>query len=137
MTSSHSLLNISITICTIFGAVLFNLGSIVYLPGIYQSLNKNAGGLLYTSGSVFYTITDVLCARADPEFNPLRPWDNIGSLKALLVAIGNIAYIVGSVYFFPEMPYSIGDYIFIVASIFTMIPQVQTIYAVTKKTPYT
>ena len=53
---------------------------------------------------MLYTITDVLCARADPEFSPLRPWDNIGSLKALLVAIGNIAYIIGSVYCFPEMP---------------------------------
>lgn len=137
MAAKESIINISVTIITIFGGILFTFGSIIFLPRLYSYLNENAGGALFICGSVLYSVSDVLGAKIDPEFSPLKPWDNVGSLRALSGAISNIAYIVGSVYFLHDLPWTIGDNIFIAASTLLIIAQSLAIYGVTKKTAYT
>ena len=46
----------------------------------------------------------------------------------MLIAIGNISFIVGSVYFLPSQKAIVGDDIFIVASIFVTLPQILTCF---------
>ena len=136
MPTSSILINTSITTLTMCGGTLFTIGSIMYLPAL-SYVNANVGGVLFIIGSMFYFTCDILGARIEPEFSPLKPFDNIGSLRALLVAIGNIAFIVGSIYFLPTLPSIVGDDIFAVASIFVMIPQALTIFGVNTCTTFT
>lgn len=97
MPISTNILNTIITIFTICGGALFTIGSVTYLP----SINSSIGGVLFILGSVFYFMCDIIGVKLEPEFSPWKPCDNVGGLRALLVAIGNVAFVVGSVYFLP------------------------------------
>lgn len=96
-------IHLSISFLSIAGSLLFTIGSIFYLPTLY-SLDPNLGGALFLIGSLFFYICDILNAIAEPEFSPLKPFDNVGSLIAMLTAMGNILFIIGSVFFLPAFP---------------------------------
>lgn len=59
-----------------------------------------------------------------------KPLLNVGSFRAFCSVIGNISYIVGSVYFIPSLPVIIGEDLFIIGSIFQFIPQILSIWGV-------
>lgn len=58
-------------------------------------------------------------------------------MRAFLIMLGNISFIVGSVYFLASMPATVGVDIFVIGSIFIWIPQIMTcigLYVCTKFT---
>ena len=107
---------------SITAGILFMIGSVVYWPSL-SFINPNTGGILFIIGSSMFFACDIIEHFVTPTFSPLKPFSNIGSLKNCCVMIGNIAFIIGSVFFLPAFPPIIGDNIFIIASIFIWIPQ--------------
>ena len=110
---------------SITGGILFTVGSVVYWPTLTY-INPNTGGILFIIGSTFYFVCDILSGIVDPAFTAFKPLNNIGSLRTFLSLLGNLSFIIGSVYFLPALPAIVGEDIFIIGSIFIWIPQVLT-----------
>ena len=111
---------------SVCGGILFIVGSIVYMPSIANDFNPNLGGILFIIGSAFFFFCDLLSHFIEDRFSPFRNFRNVGSLRNLMVMIGNISFIVGSVYFLAMMPAIVGIDIFVGGSIFIWIPQALT-----------
>ena len=111
-------------ILSCIGGVLFVVGSVVYWPSLANDFNPNTGGILFIIGSCFFFFCDLMGHKIDPHFSPFKPFRNIGCLRAMLTMLGNMSFIVGSVYFLAMMPSVVGVDIFVIGSMFIWIPQI-------------
>ncbi len=130
------ILNYSSIAACLLGGIFFVAGSVVYWPSL-SYLNPNLGGIFFIIGSCLFFFSDLAGAYLDPRFSPFRPLRNIGCHKSLITMLGNIAFIVGSVYFLPELNQLPGDDIFVLASIFILIPQFAACWGLSHISPYT
>lgn len=92
----------TMSIFNIIAGVTFVVGSVVYWPSIADEFSPALGGILFIIGSCLFVLSDILGAVVEPIFSPFKPFKNLGSLRAFLLMLGNISFIVGSVYFLPN-----------------------------------
>lgn len=130
-------LSYTMSIFHIIAGITFIVGSVVYWPSIADDFDPALGGILFIIGSCLFVISDSLGALVEPRFSPFKPFRNLGALRAFLLLLGNISFIVGSVYFLPNEPAIVGDNIFIIASIFIWVPQILTCWGLFTVNPFT
>lgn len=114
-------------ICSVVGGVMFVWGSYLFLPTLGPS-TKAAAAIMFITGSTLFEVASIaLYYRLDANL-----WKDFGmSCNCCLYIFANFLFIIGSVFFYPNLPYPCeltGIWIFIIGSLIFLVAPLYDIY---------
>jgi len=114
-------------ICSVVGGVMFVWGSYLFLPTLGPS-TKAAAAIMFITGSTLFEVASVaLYYRLDANL-----WKEFGmSCNCCLYIFANFLFIIGSVFFYPNLPYPCeltGIWIFIIGSLIFLVAPLYDIF---------